>query len=305
MRSKIRKIGFSCSHVLVLSCSLAACRSSENAVLRGDRYWADSNYTAALAEYRLAARQSGSDPNVSARVAHAYIITGQFDRAHRVYETLLKLAPRYTDQAVFDYLWLARTSMQRGDRYSTARAAEAALALRPGLDLDELAVPLARHYAAVGDVDRSLEFYNRAIGRATTTGNPALLFELASLIEQNGKCVDALPYFREFVQESASRDSATEARWRMGTCGLERGRQALTAGDAEGALRLFDVTLELGSPPHLLEQTWLERGEALLVLGRAEEARAAFERVLEISPAGRTQYSTRAQRRLQEMVTVP
>jgi tetratricopeptide (TPR) repeat protein len=292
------------ARALLLACLLAGCRSSENAMLRGDRYWADSNYTAALAEYRLAARQSGNDPHVNARVAHAYIITGQFDRGRRIYEALVKQEPRYTDQAVLDYLWLARTSMQRGDRFSTARAAEAALALRPGLDLDELAVPLARHYASVGDVDRSLEFYNRAIGREDAR-NSALLFELASLTEQGGKCVDAIPYFRAFIEQSANRDSATEARYRMGTCGLERGRQALAAGDGEGALRLFDVTLELGAPPHLLEQAWLERGEALLVLGRTEEARASFERVLELSPAGRTQYSTRAQRRLQELMTVP
>ena len=39
--------------------------------------------------------------------------------------------------------------------------------------------------------------------------------ELASLIEQNGKCVDALPYFRAFMEQTSSRDSATEARWRM------------------------------------------------------------------------------------------
>ena len=282
---------------------LSGCQSSENALLRGDRYWADSNYVAALAEYRLAARQSGNDPHVNARVAHAYIMTGQFERGRRVYESLLKSAPRYTDQAVYDYVWLAQLSMRRGDRFGTARAAEAALALRPGLDRDELAIPLARHYAAVGDVDRSLEFYNRAIGRAE--GNTALLFELASLIEQNGKCVDAIPYFRAFSGQSASRDSATEARWRMGTCGLEKGRQALAGGDPTTALALLDVTIEVGSPPHLLEQTWLERGEALLALGRTEEARAAYERVLEISPAGRTQYSTRAERRLQEMLTVP
>ena len=291
------------AYALVCCVLLPACQSSENALLRGDRYWADSNYTAALAEYRLAARQSGDDPQVNVRVAHAYIITGQFDRGRRVYESLVKLEPRFTDQAVYDFVWLARTSMQRGDRFGTARAAEAALAMRPGLDLDELAVPLARHYASVGDVDRALEFYNRAIGRAQ--GNSALLFELASLIEQNGKCADAISYFRAFTEQVVSRDSATEARWRMGTCGLERGRQALAGGDPTAALALLDVTIEVGSPPHLLEQTWLERGEALLALGRTEEARASFERVLEISPAGRTQYSTRAERRLQEMMTVP
>jgi tetratricopeptide (TPR) repeat protein len=214
----------------------------------------------------------------------------------------VKQRPAYTDQAIFDFLSLARTSMQRGDRFGTARAAEAALAMRPGLELNELTLPLARHYAAVGDVDRALEFYNRA---SRSGGGTTLLFELASLIEQNGKCVEAIPYFRAFMEQSASRDSATEARWRMGTCGLERGRQAIAAGDAARAIMLYDVTLEAGAPPHLLEQTWLERGEALLSLGRFEEARAAYERVLEISPAGRTQFSTRAERRLQEMMAVP
>ena len=282
----------------------AACQSGEDALLRGDRYWADSNYTAALAEYRLAARQNRNDGDIAARVAHAYLMTGQFERGRRAYEDLLKQTPAYTDQAVFDFIRLARTSMARGDRFGTARAAEAALALRPGLDLDEMSIALARHYAAVGDVDRALEFYNRAIARRSTGGS-ALLFELASLIEHNGKCVDALPYFRTFTEQTSSRDSATEARWRMGTCGLERGRQAMAGGNAERAIELYDVTLEAGAPPHLLEQTWLERGEALLSLGRMEEARAAFERVLELSPAGRTQYSRRAEQRLQEMMAVP
>lgn len=282
----------------------AACESGEDALLRGDRYWADSNYTAALAEYRLAARQDRNNAEVSARVAHAYLMTGQFERGRREYDELLKRVPAYTDQAVFDFIRLARLSMARGDRFGTARAAEAALALRPGLDLDEMATALARHYAAVGDVDRSLEFYNRAIGRRSAGGS-ALLYELASLIEQNGKCVDALPYFRAFTEQTTSRDSATEARWRMGTCGLERGRQAMAGGNAERAIELYDVTLEVGAPPHLLDQTWLERGEALLGLGRMEEARAAFERVLELSPAGRNQYSRRAEQRLQEMLAVP
>lgn len=281
-----------------------ACQSGEDALLRGDRYWADSNYTAALAEYRLAARQNRNDADIAVRVAHAYLMTGQFERGRREYDELLKQAPAYTDQAVFDYLRLARISMARGDRFGTARAAEAALSLRPGLDLDDMSIVLARHYAAVGDVDRALEFYNRAIGRGRGGGS-ALLFELASLIEQNGKCVDAIPYFRAFAEQSANRDSATEARWHMGTCGLERGRLAMAGGDAERAIELFDVTLGVGAPPHLLEQTWLERGEALLGLGRIEEARAAFERVLELSPGGRTQYSRRAEQRLQEMMAVP
>ncbi len=290
--------------LLLLLCGMAACSSGEDALMRGDAFWADSNYTAALAEYRLAASQSGGDPAIRARVAHAYLVTGQFERGRREYDELVEQAPAYADQAIFDFLTVARTSMTRGDRFGTARAAEAALALRPGLDLDEMAVPLARYYASMGDVDRALEFYNRAIGRGRSS-DTALLFELASLIEQNGKCVDALPYFRVFLEQSRSRDSTTEARWRMGTCGVERGRQAMAANEPQRALELFAVTLEVEAPPHLLEQTWLERGEALLALGRHEEALYAFERVLQFGPPGGTQWRTRAERRVQEMLSVP
>jgi tetratricopeptide (TPR) repeat protein len=131
---------------LVAACSgsaFVACDSNEDSMVRGDRYWADSNYVAALAEYRLAARNGGTE--AERRVAHAYIITGQLDRARRAYDQLVKADPRVIDQALFDYMWMARASLQRGDRYGAARAAEAALELRPDLPISELALTLARH----------------------------------------------------------------------------------------------------------------------------------------------------------------
>lgn len=286
--------------VLATAPFLSGCGSSEDAMLRGDRYWADSNYVAALAEYRLAARQSGR-VEADARVAHAYVLTGQLDRARATYEKLTNVDPSYADQAIFDYLTLARSSLQRDDRYGAARAAEAAHALRPGLAMPEMAVTLARYYATIGDADRALQFYHRAI----STGDPgprlALLYEIASLTERSGNCVDALPYFRAFSQESEDHDSVTEARWRMGACGLEHGRRAREEGKAERALELLQITVELGAPQNLLDQAWFERAEALLSLGRTEEAQMAFERVVELSPSGRTPLAARATRRLDEL----
>jgi tetratricopeptide (TPR) repeat protein len=285
---------------LAVTSILGGCRSSEDAMLRGDRYWADSNYVAALAEYRLAARQTGR-VEADVRVAHAYVQTGQLDRARATYEKLTNIDPSYADQAIFDYLTLARSSLQRGDRYGAARAAEAAHALRPGLAMPEMAITLARYYATIGDADRALQFYHRAI----STGDPgprlALLYEIASLTERSGNCVDALPYFRAFSQESEHQDSVTEARWRMGACGLERGRRAREEGNAERALELLQITVELGAPQNLLDQAWFERGEALLTLGRTEDAQLAFERVVELSPSGRTPLAARAIRRLDEL----
>jgi tetratricopeptide (TPR) repeat protein len=270
-------------------------------MLRGDRYWADSNYVAALAEYRLAARQGGS-ADAEARVAHAYVVTGQLDRARARYDGLFKLDPAYVDQAIFDYVWLARSSLQRGDRYGAARAAEAALQLRPGLAMPELALTLARHYATVGDAERALQFYHRALSGGDPMTHVGLRFEIASLTERSGNCEQALPYFRAFIEQSPSSDSVTEARWRMGTCGLERGRQLREAGEAGRALELLQITLELGAPQNLLDQAWFERGEALVTLGRQDEALLAFERVVELSPV-QSPLAARARRRIGEIHT--
>lgn len=283
---------------------LTACRSSEDAMLRGDRYWADSNYVAALAEYRLAARQGGNT-EADARVAHAYIKTGQLERARNVYDKLIKTEPGYEDQAVFDYVWLARTSLQRGDRYGAARAAEAALLLRPGLPLKDMSLTVARHYGTIGDTERALAFYRQALNEADDSARAGLLYEVASLSERNGDCVAALPYFRAFTDASNDQDSVTEARWRMGTCGFERGRQARAAGDNAKALDLLQMTLDLGAPQNLLDQAWFEKAEALDALGRPAEAATAFERVIELAGPTRGPLAGRAERRLQEIRSRP
>jgi tetratricopeptide (TPR) repeat protein len=290
--------------LLAAAVFVSGCRSNDDAMLRGDRFWADSNFVAALGEYRLAARQT-DQPEAHARVAHGYIVTGQLDRAVRTYETLVKMQPEYVDQAVFDYVWLAQSSLQRGDRYLAARAAEAALALRPGLAMPQLELTLARHFATIGETERGLPFFQRALASADREDRPALLYEMAVLSERNGGCLEALPLFERFTQESANADSVTEARWRMGTCGLEQGRQARAAGQMERALELLQLPLDLGAPQNQLDQAWFERAEALLALGNSAQAFDAFQRVVDIDAGRRSPLAGRAQRRLDELRNQP
>jgi tetratricopeptide (TPR) repeat protein len=308
------------SMILGAAAAMAACGDPEDARLRGDRLWADSNYTGALSEYRLALRYAGGDDEILARVAHAYIRTGQAERARESYERLLARAPEYADQAVFDYLTLARRAARRGDRYGMAAATEAALALRPGLPLPDLAAPLARYYAASGEPERALAFFDRALALAPPDTMTQLLFEVGLVHEARGSCQEAIGYFHDFERrlaagrgaitpgerESAARVAAranrlAEARWHRGNCALRLARGHHQEGRLAEALGQYEVVVELGVPENLQDQAWYERGEILFAMGRFDEALASYLRVLELTPARTGQLVERTQRRIDQI----
>lgn len=294
---KIRLGRLTAAAALLLS---VACGDAENAMLRGDRLWADSNYTAALAEYRLAANRTDGDEAL-ARVAHAYAVTGNFDRARQAYDELLPRAPEYTDQAVFDYMTLARRAQVRADRYGMAGAVEAALTLRAGLPVGDMAGPLARYYARSGEAEQARDFFERALGTAPPDSVPSLLFDFAQFQESQGACAEAVELYGAFRTRVPRGERADQARWNTGNCAFKLAREAREAGDPERALAWIDVLLGLRVPSNLIDQAWFERGEALLELGRSDEALQAYIRVLENVRTAGAPLSERARQRIDQI----
>lgn len=295
---------FSCNArvgVLLVLAVLVGCGDAESALARGDRLWADSNYTAALAEYRLSHDRRENDDAVLARVAHAYAVTGEFERARESYDELLQRAPEYTDQAIFDYLTLAERSQARSDRYGMAGAVESALALRPGLAVGDMAAPLARYYARAGDGERAQVFYERALAHAPPDSVPGLLFDFAEFHEGRGDCAEAIDLYSAFRAREPTGTRADQARWNIGNCAFALARAARQGGEPAEALRYLDTVLGLGVPQNLIDQAWFERGEALLALGRRDEALTAFSRVLETMRPGSNQLAARARQRIDEL----
>jgi tetratricopeptide (TPR) repeat protein len=278
----------------------SACADAENAVVRGDRLWADSNYVAALAEYRLAANRTDSDEAL-ARVAHAFAVTGQFERARQSYDDLLERAPEYADQAIFDYMTLARRAQARSDRFGMAGAVEAALALRAGLPVGDMAGPLARYYARSGEADRARDFYERALGSAPPDSVPGLLFDFAQFQEAQGDCAEAVELYGAFRTRQPRSERSDQARWNTGNCAFSLAREARQAGDPVRALAWLQILLDLGVPQNLVDQAWFERGEALLELGRNDEALQAYIRVLENVRTAGGPLSERARQRIDQL----
>lgn len=279
---------------------LSGCSDPETPLVRGDRLWADSNFVAALAEYRLSYSRR-SDEEVLARIAHAYAVLGQFERAHETYQSLLQRAPEHADQAVFDYLALAQRAQQRNDRYGLAGAIEAAIALRPGLPVNDMAAPLARYYARAGEADRAREFFDRALASAPPDSVPSLLFDFAQLQDAQGECVEAIELFNAFRAREPRGERADQARWSTGNCAFQLGRAARSAGDPQRALAYLQVMLDLGVPQNLLDQAWFEQGEALLALDRRDEALEAYVRTLEHVRTAGSPLAERARQRIDEL----
>jgi tetratricopeptide (TPR) repeat protein len=267
---------------------------------RGDRLFADSNYAGALAEYRLAWELRKGTEDL-ARVAHTYALTGDFEKARENYDLLLEESPEYTDQAIYDYLTLARQAQARSDRFGMAGAVEAALVLRAGLPVGDMAAPLARYYARAGDVDRARDFYESALGYATADSVPNLLFDFAQFQEAQGNCVEAVELFSAFRTRQPRGERADEARWSIGNCSFALARSARADGKPAEALEHLRVTLDLGVPQNLMDQAWFERGEALLELGRRDEALEAYIRVLENARTASGSLAERARQRIDQL----
>ncbi|HET9982878.1 MAG TPA: tetratricopeptide repeat protein [Longimicrobiales bacterium] len=281
--------------------SLAGCRRTEDAVTNGDRLWADSNFTGALAEYRLALRRRADDPAVLARVAHAYAVTGRLAPARETYGRLLAVDSSYAPQAVFDYLGLAEGALARGDRYSVAASYQAAAALRPGLPVGAYAPVLARYYGASGEPERALAYYRQALEAMPPDSAPALLYETALLEESRGNCGTAIDQFREYRERAPRGPHAEEARWHVGNCAFELAKQFEAAGRPDDALAQLALVLDLGVPQNLQDQAWFHRGELLFAQGRRDEALAAYQRVLDLNPARMGSLVERAQQRIDQI----
>lgn len=278
----------------------AGCGAGEDALTRGDRLWADSAYTESIAEYRLAYARGGGDEALR-RLAHAYAVTGQFERTYESYQTLLADDASHIDQAAYDFLLLAEQARERGDGYGVARAAEAALAVRPSLDLTGLSDILARHYEQTTSVDQAIAYYERAIATLPPDSAPPLLFRVGRLLAEREDCARALPYLRGYLARAPRGPRASDARWNIGNCAFAAARAAHVQGDPTRALEQLSVIIGLGMPENLLDQAWFLRGEILYSLGRTDEALACYQRVLDLNPARTGQLVDRAEQQIERI----
>ena len=300
--------------------------SLETAQLRGDQEFARGNHEDALAEYRLALREDRSVGNVL-RAAHAYAVLGRVDEARALYDEAVAADSAHVEQAASDFVARARQAFANRDSYGGASAMETALYFRPGIVVEELVLPMARHYSSSGEHGRALPLYLRALGDQRR--DPDILFETALAHTEIGDCERAMGFFDEFVDLAPRRRN--ETRWHVGTCAIQLARELIEQGvidealaratlpradtanvdgdapamqidpELEQVIGYLDLVVRLEEPRTMLPEAYFRKAEILARMGECESAMDAYRAVPEVSVAGSELLARRARERVDQI----
>lgn len=281
---------------LILASACRADPGEATAQYRGDRAFARGDHEEALAEYLLSLREA---PEAEGRVraAHVYAILGRLEEARALYEQAAREDVLHAGQAVSDLVALAKAAHDNGDSYGSAYAVEAALAFQPGLVVEELALPLARHYGAIGEDARGLALLMRVLG--SNREDSELVLETARAHERIEDCGRALVFYERFRELAPRRGG--EVLWNEGSCSLQLALERKEEGDLDEALRYLDAVADLGEPKTRLAEAYFEQGEILAEMGLCSEALNAYRMAASAEPPGPTPLVRQALGRVDEI----
>jgi tetratricopeptide (TPR) repeat protein len=251
----------------------------------GDRLLGAGRTEDAMAEYQVALRQRGEVPEILLRLAHGYSHLDRLDETNDYYSRLLAADSSFVDQAVADYLAMARRALEGDDRAGFARALEQLETVRPGTVPDELALPFARYYYELGEYTSALPLYLAALAIQPDSVEPRVDYELGRIYYELEECGRALEHFREFLVTRPSGEARRDSRWHAGQCAFQLAQKDRLAGRPTEALAGFEEVIGLGAPQTLLDDAWFERGEILFSLGEFDEAVRSYQQVLELNPS--------------------
>lgn len=255
-------------------------------VAAGDRLLGVGRTEEALAEYQVALRRTGESPGLLLRLAHGYAKLDRLDEAEEYYSRLLAFDSTYADQAVADFVGMAKRALERKDRARLGRALEQLERIRPGGVPEELSLPFARYYYELGEYAHALPLYLAVLATRPDSVAPEVRYEVARVYYELGECGQALVHYLAFLQMRPRGELRRDAEWHAGQCAYQLAQKDREAGRPRDALAKYEMMIfELKSPPQaLLDDAWFERGEILFSLGEFDEALKSYEKVLELNP---------------------
>lgn len=288
--------------VVAVGLAAAGCTDrAETSLTRGDRLLARDEVEGALAEYRLARRQLGEEPEVVARLAHAYVLRDEVETALQHYQQLVAEDSTWRYRAAADLTDAAREALEQHGPDRMARVLEPLVPMGIELIPRELRLELAEHHVQRQEFERALPLLLSVTGDAPEPDRE-LSRMLARAYQEMGGCRQALPHFEQYLQEE-DEDAGGRggARWHFGSCLYDVARADRQADRDEDALSRLERLIELGTPRTLMDRAHFLRGELLAEAGRRQEALEAFREVLRLNPDRTRPLARSAQERVREI----
>ena len=281
--------------------ALACGGAPDDALERGDRLYGAGEVDAAIAEYRLALRQRGDEPEILLRLGDAYGERGEVEAALRYVRRLLAVDSTYRYQAAAVLSEAARVALEKGAPDNMARALGPVEAMGIGLMPPDLRLALARHYAGLADYGRALPLYLGAFEGGEEIPADVQL-ETARTFQELGGCREALTYFESYLARGGPAGSdRSGVRWQYGNCLFEVAQEERREGREGSAEDHLDALIDQGVPRTLLDRAYFERGEIRLSRGAYGEAEADFLAVLDLNPARSGPLVAMAEERIREI----
>ena len=279
----------------------AACGGPpDDAIERGDRLYGAGQIDAAIAEYRLALRQRGDEPEVLLRLGGAYGEKGEVEASLRYIRRLLAQDSTYRYQAAAVLSEAARVALDRGAPDNMARALGPLERMGVGLIPPDLRLSLARHYSGLSDHGRALPLYLGAAEGEVMSAEVEL--ETARTFQELGGCREALGYFESYLARGRSAGTdRSGVRWQYGNCLFVVAEEEQREGRSRSAESHLDALIKQGVPRTLLDRAHFDRGEMRLERGAYQEAESDFLAVLELNPARSGPLVAMAEERIREI----
>lgn len=280
----------------------AGCGGAANDSVRlGDRLLAVGDTDAAIAEYKLAQRQTGDSDEILLRLGHAHALRGDVDEALAYYESLAEGDESYRHQIAADLVALAHDARQRGASENMARSIEPLLGWGMGYVPADLLLSLARRHARDGDHPTALSLYLAVLAEDRQPA-PPVLYETGRAYAELGGCDRALPYFEEYIERASRRaDEYAAARFHYGNCLFVSADEDRASGRPAAAIEKLEAMVELGVPRTLLPNAHFLRGEMYLSVGRDQDALRAYQRVLDLNPSRTGAMVREAEQRIRQI----
>jgi tetratricopeptide (TPR) repeat protein len=284
--------------VLLAGLPVACGQQREDHFAKANRFLADGNVEDAVAEFRVALRDSRRpQPELLWKLGLLNLDAKNLTEARGLLSRLAERDPEGRERVGNAYLLFAARWFKAGDPFSAIQAIEAARATDPERNLGPYYYEVGDYYFELPDYERAVESYLLALALAPGVDWEAV-YRLALAEERLGRWPQAVASFRAYAAAPPPEHAPRDLRYHLGEAAFRSAESAFLAHRYGEALDYLQTVLSTGQPENRLDDAWFLLGEVRYRHGDAAGAEAAFEKVLELAPSSSSRLYGDAERRL-------